>query len=164
MKNSTLFFRSLLIIAIIAGIPHALAIYAEGMDTTYEPIEESAEPEAEREKPVEEDWSYSWQGRYEVTYEGMAEKAIYEIKNEKGILKAYAVAYIDDKGNRYPDGSLIMKELIINEYKAEASYQIDYDGEQFEVKARLQMDEEGHVSLSYRYEGFEVKESWKRIQ
>lgn len=156
MKNSTLFFRSLLIIAVIAGIPHVLAIYAKGMETTGEPNQSG--------DPISEDWSSYWQGRYEVTYEGIAEKAIYEIRKEKGLLKGYAEAYIDARGDRYPDGSLIMKELIINEYNAEADYQIKYEDQQFEVKAKLQMDEEGHVSLSYQYEGFEVKESWKRIQ
>jgi hypothetical protein len=173
MKNSTLLFRSLLIVAIIGGVPHALAIYAESkvhseVNPSYQTVPSLSIPNQETEqtnKPEKQpDWAYYWKGRYEVTFEGIEEKSIYEIREEQNVLRCYSIAYIDASGNRYKDETLLMPSLHIDEYKAEADYKIEYDGTEYKVKSKLQMDEDGNIWLNYEYSGYEGSESWKRIQ
>ena len=166
MSNTTLFFRSLLIVAVLAGIPHALALYANQKDTSTSYEQEKPDTTSEDEAPLQDlkDWAYYWQGKYEVSFEGLKEKAIYEIKNTDGQLSCYSVALIDAEGNRYDDNSLVMKSISIEEYKATAKYTIDYEGEKYEVDSQILMDEEGNLTLSYTYYGYEGKETWTRIK
>ena len=161
MSNTTLFFRSFLIVLVIAGIPHALAFFTTAQEPVT-PIE--LEAPANDEKAESTDWAYYWQGRFEVSYEGLAEKAIYEIREEDRQLNCYSVKYIDAQGKSYDDNSQVMKALQINEYQATAQYRIDYEGQSFETACKMVMDEEGNISLSYDYEGYQGKENWKRIE
>ncbi len=175
MNNAVLFFRSLLIVFIVAGIPHALAIYAgsenevtpdSSIRDTESPGTESPEPTEEKtaEPPDEEDWAYYWKGRYEVTFEGIKEKSVYEVREENGGLQCYSVVQIDASGNRYDDNTLLMKALKIDEYLAKAEYEISYEGQTYTVQSSLQMDEKGDIHLSYHYEGYTIRETWKRLQ
>lgn len=161
MKNSTLLFRSVLIVAIIAGIPHALAIYASDQHPTN--IEAAPDPETQEIQTASSAEDY-WPGRYEVSFEGMQEKSVYEIRKEGNVFQVHAIKYIDDTGNAYDDDRLVMEKLNINEYTAKAKYQIEYEGEKYEVNSLLVMDEQGDISLSYSYYGESARETWKRLQ
>lgn len=162
MKNSTLLFRSLLIISLAAGIPHVLAIYSQpdSKSRTAGLIEE----ESVRQPLSDEDTIQAvWLSKYEVTYEGLKEKSVYQIKKEEGTLKCYSVELIDSSGNRYPDNTLVMSQLEIDNYTAKSNYKIEYEGEKYDVESYLIMNEAGDISLSYTYYGFNGKETWKRI-
>ena len=165
MSNATLFFRSVLIVAIIAGIPHALAIFTHGTSTTPGPDTEEPNPVNETSDSGQvQDWAYYWQGKYQVSFEGLAEKSIYEIRTVDGQLQCYSVTLIDAQGNRYEANSLVMKSIALDAYKATAKYQIDYEGERFEVDVQMLMDNDGNVTLSYEYYGYQGKETWTRIE
>ncbi len=160
MKNSTLVIRSFLIVAIIAGIPHLLALYAKS-DEVNEIVTEAEITESI--EPVEESWAPYWPGKYEVSFQELEEKAVYEIRKEGGQLKAYSIELIDNKGNRFKDNSLVMEEIKIEENLAKADYEIEYEGEKFKVGCQMEMDNEGNIILTYEYYGYEGKETWKRI-
>ncbi|MCE7996087.1 MAG: hypothetical protein HEP71_29175 [Roseivirga sp.] len=162
MKNSTLLIRSLLIIAITAGIPHALAFYSP---SDPKPAVNTQSEELSVEPPtIEQDTIQTiWLSKYEVTFEGLQEKAVYQIKKEGNSLKCYSIELIDALGNRYPDSTLVMSQIELDEYTAKSNYKIEYEGNKYDVESYLVMNEAGDISLNYTYYEYSGKETWKRL-
>lgn len=150
----------MLIVATIAGIPHVLARYAKPNEVK----ETKVEPVIEYTETAEDDWKPYWIGKYEVSFDGIKEKAHYEIREKSDQYKCYSILLIDANGNSFEDNAIVMEDIQITDSIAKALYQIEYEGKKLKVDSQLKMDDEGNVTLSYNYYGYEGKESWKRIQ
>ncbi len=161
MKNSTLLLRSLLIVVTIAGIPHTLALYVSS--TKESDIAEPQIPEIVTDE-VNEGWEPYWVGKYEVSFDGIKEKAHYEIREKSDQYKCYSILLIDANGNSFEDNAIVMEDIQITDSIAKAVYQIEYEGKKLKVDSQMKMDDEGNVTLSYNYYGYEGKENWKRLE
>jgi len=177
MKNSTLIIRSLLVVSLIAGGAHLVRIVnnkqvkMSEVEEKFQKTELNVSHESQEENIVEtqenqynETTDYI-QGKWAVTYdtEEFRGVVVYSIKKENSLFNAYVVAYRDLQGNQEnADGS---KSLIINKfdgYKGYGVYNIDYEGEVYEVECRIDMLDENTFQLSYEYYGYVDTETWKR--
>ncbi|WP_298511625.1 hypothetical protein [uncultured Kordia sp.] len=162
MKNSTLLFRSLLVIILLAGGAHLVTYAAQNKDsiTTNEVI-----PDTENTAPnYETDYIV---GKWIVNYNSDDYKGaiVYDIKKEGNKFNAYTYEYQDEKG--YGEKAEKTKTLTINSfdgYKGKGTYKIEYEGETYDVQCNIDMVDENSFKLSYDYYGYGDVETWKRFK
>lgn len=176
MKDSTLFFRSLAIIILIAGIAHLVRLgstytAADSNAAEDESLNEAMDSLAEKRtdenfltSPIDDETDYIV-GKWIVQYksEEFNGAVLYDLKKEGALFNAYTEEYRDENGNsQKAEGD---KVLTINEfdgYKGNGIYSISYEGKKYEVSCTIDMIDENTFKLSYDYYGYGDVETWKR--
>ena len=162
MKNSTLIFRSLMVIILLAGGAHLVTYAAQNnssiVPNTTNSSEENIVPNYETDYIV---------GKWIVKYNSKEFKGaiVYDIQKEGNTFNAYTYEYQDEKG--YGEKAEKTKTLIIKSfdgYKGKGEYKIEYEGETYDVECNIDMVDENTFKLSYEYYGYGDVETWKRVQ
>ncbi|WP_109298725.1 hypothetical protein [Aquimarina sp. AU474] len=180
MKSSTLLFRSLAILILIAGSAHLVSyasINSESPksnrkeDTNNTPVSETENSKTSTTSEIENKESINYStdyiiGKWEVAYTSKDFKGvvIYNLKKEKGIFNAYTYQYENESGDI--EQAKKSKVLIIEKfdgYKGAGKYLIDYEGKQYDVKCNIDMINENTFKLSYDYYGYSDVETWKKL-
>lgn len=180
MKNSTLLFRSIAVILLLAGSAHLVSYAAQGTSygTERMPSEEKVEERSTSELPVKvneaqkelenynEETDYII-GNWKVTYDSEDYKGtiVYTIKKEGKLFNAYTYQYEDENGNS--EKAKPLKILIIKSfdgYKGKGVYTIKYEGKTYDVPCDIGMVDENTFKLSYDYYGYGDIETWKRVK
>ncbi len=174
MKNSTLFFRTLFFIILIAGTAH-LVTYAsqqkvntnESLETevSFEDTVEQTKQESKTEennRDLETDYII---GKWKVIYDDKDFKGgiVYEIKKEGNVFNASTLEYQDEKGNSQKAKKI--KTLVIKKfdgYKGKGIYIITYKGKKYDVECDIDMVDENTFKLSYESYGYSDIETWER--
>lgn len=160
MKNSTLVFRSLAVIILLAGTAQ-LATYASQKTSYNSTVNTEGKTEVSTENP-ETDFIV---GKWKVNYNSKDFKGavVYNIKKEGKLFNAYRTVYQDENG--YEEKTTPQKTLIIKSfdgYKGKGVYKIDYEGKTYDVACVIDMVDESTFKLSYDYYGYGDTETWKR--
>ena len=169
MKNSTLVFRSLAILIILAGTAH-LVSYASPKQGTKEAIEVSTDSYSNP-KPSQEETSNEiletdyLEGNWKVNYSTEAFKGavVYSIKKEGEAFHAYTYQYQDEQG--YAEDADGAKVLIIKNYDGtmgKGVYFMEYEKEEFQIDCQIERVDDNTFTLSYDYYGYSDVETWKR--
>lgn len=155
MKNSTLLFRSLFFIILIASSAHLVTYASQNNTEKLNSLEEN------KEKSKTDYIIGSWKFKYNSTdFNGAV---IYEIKKEKGFFNAYIFEYQDENGNSQKAKNV--KTLVIKSfdgYKGKGQYMITYKGEKYDVDCNIDMLDENTFKLNYDYYGYSDVETWKK--
>ncbi len=175
MKNSTLLFRSLFFIILIAGSAH-LVSYSSRKNTNSINTQENKFP---RDTTIQEGKQESksvgkfmnpetdyiigkWKVRHNSkNYNGTI---VYEIKKEYDLFNAYILEYQDENGNSQRVESI--KTLVIklfDGYKGKGQYMIAYEGEKYDVACDINMLDNNTFKLSYDFYGYGDVETWKKL-
>lgn len=177
MKNSTLLYRSLLFIILIAGSAH-LVTYAsqsntEKSDTSTEestttventiPSEEKSEPSKEE---VLNEETNAIEGKWKVSYDSSELKGsiIYIIKKESNVFNAYTHTYEDKDG--YTQKAEGAKTLVITTFdgkKGVGNYSVEFEGENYTIECKIELLDDNTFTLSYDYYGYSDVETWKKV-
>lgn len=162
MKNSTLLFRSLLVIVLVAGGAH-LVTYASQNNSSSIPKTTNSSNENTISN-YETDYIV---GKWKVTYNSKEFNGaiVYDIQKEGNTFNAYTHEYQDEKG--YGEKAKKTKILIIKSfdgYKGKGEYKIEYEGETYNVACTIDMVDENTFKLSYESYGYSDVETWKRVQ
>ncbi|WP_109853283.1 hypothetical protein [Aquimarina sp. AU58] len=184
MKNSTLLFRSLAVVILLAGSAH-LASYASqsSNDTSRTDLEENTisqfpdekkqtiENEGDNKEASNTSTNYYNKetdyiiGNWRVTYHSkeFMGAIVYTIKKEDNVFNAYTYQYEDESGNsKKAKGT---KALIIKSfdgYKGKGIYTIEYKKQMYDIECAIDMVDENTFKLSYDYYGYSDVETWKR--
>lgn len=180
MKNSTLLFRSIAVIILLAGSAHLVSYAAQG--TSYEAesikIKENVEVSSTSGLPVKvneaqkelenynEETDYII-GNWKVTCDSEDYKGVivYTIKKEGKLFNGYTYQYEDKNGNS--EKANLEKTLIIKSfdgYKGKGVYNIKYEGKTYDVPCDIDMVDENTFKLSYDYYGYGDIETWNRVK
>ncbi|HAS46600.1 MAG TPA: hypothetical protein DCS93_39320 [Microscillaceae bacterium] len=183
MKNLKLFTKTLVMVTVITAIPYAFAAYSgpeakqqkPGKNTKSKqlPIKSSHPKPSSKEgartkstklktKPKPDD-QFTLLGKWHASYPSMKMDAVYEIQKAHNHLQGYLVAYIDQQGNRYPERLPVLTIQSFNNQQGKALYQMKYEGKQYKVRCTLTLKNAQTLELNYAYEGYPLKETWKRI-
>ncbi|EZH75714.1 hypothetical protein ATO12_02675 [Aquimarina atlantica] len=184
MKNSTLLFRSISVVILLAGSAH-LASYASqssnhtsGTDLEKNTI--SQFPEEKKQAIENEDRNnetsnastnyYNEEtdyiiGNWRVTYNSKEFRGaiVYTIKKEGNVFNAYTYQYEDESGNS--ERAKSTKTLVIKSfdgYKGKGIYTIEYKKQIYDIECAIDMVDENTFKLSYDYYGYSDVETWKR--
>ena len=172
MKNSTLLFRSLIVIILIAGSAHLVTYASQNNARNLNSIKKNTFFDTtvstdKKETPAERNALNSETdyiiGRWKVKYNStdFNGAVIYEMKKEKGVFNAYIFEYHDENGNSQKAENL--KTLVIKSfdgYKGKGQYIITYEGKKYNVDCTIDMLDENTFKLSYDYYGYSDVETW----
>lgn len=188
MKNSTLLFRSLGIVILLAGTAHLFtfaankddfnqkdnALVISENDLTSDSLENTAHRESTIDKAIkskqENGTNYKQETDYiidkwKVTYSSEEFKGsiIYEIKKVGNIFEAYTYQYEDENGHpQKAEGAKTLTIKSFDGYKGKGIYKIEYEGEKYDIECQIDMVDENTFKLSYDYYGYGDVETWKR--
>ncbi|MCK8520199.1 hypothetical protein M0D21_01400 [Aquimarina sp. D1M17] len=160
MKSSTLLFRSIAILIVIAGVAHLVSFTSTNTDvpkgTTYKannvPIDNS-----ETDYIIGK-WSVSHQSK---EFTG---NIIYEFKKEGQVFSAYIYEYVDENGNNQKgEGTKILTIDKFDGYKGTGKYTVTYQEQKYEIKCTIDMIDENSFTMSYDYYGYSDVETWKKL-
>ncbi|WP_299549281.1 hypothetical protein [Seonamhaeicola sp.] len=177
MKNSTLLFRSLAIIILIAGVAHLVRLgrsYTTGESVSYttSPIVDEhtntdfTESDSNSKKILNynENTDYitgTWLANYKsAEFEGAV---LYHLKKEGRVFNAYAMEYQDVHGNsQKAEGHKVLTIKRFDGYKGKGVYKMEYKGKIHNMDCSIDMVDENTFKLSYDYYGYSDVETWKR--
>ncbi len=180
MKSSTLLFRSLAIVILIAGSAHLVSYTSihsensksklklkEGVDTNSEinSTENSSAAEIKNQEGFDNTTDYII-GKWKVNYHSkdFNGAVIYDLKKEQHIFNAYTYEYQDQNGNtEHAKSSKILSIEKFDGHKGEGIYNIEYEGKQYDVPCTIDMIDENTFKLSYDYYGYSDTETWKKL-
>ncbi|WP_298420398.1 hypothetical protein [uncultured Kordia sp.] len=167
MKNSTLLFRSLLVIVFIAGGAHLVTYASQNSPQNFNSYDDttsvnSAEKTSQYTINNETDYIV---GKWIVKYNEKEFKGsiLYEIQKEGNKFNAYTVSYLDKVG--HSEKAKKTKTLSITSfdgYKGKGIYEIEYEGEIYDVDCTIDMVDENTFQLSYNYYEYNGFETWKK--
>lgn len=187
MTNTVLFFRSLVVIVILAGFAHLFAyattdnqpeIVAEevttglvGTDVNILAKDAPGElnvdaTDMQKVTPMAYDSDTDYIiGKWKVTYNNDEYKGaiVYNLKKEGVSFTAYTFQYEDENG--YAEPAEGAKALTIDEfdgYQGKGTYILEYEGAAYEINCQIDMVDENTFKLSYDYQGYSDVETWKR--
>ncbi|MCT4631063.1 hypothetical protein [Winogradskyella sp.] len=105
-------------------------------------------------------------GKWETSYNDKGKNyiVVYEFKKEDKTVKAYTVLIKDEKGEQLEDNSLVLSKIEFKNKKGTCIYSLEYEGELYEIKSKLNLKDNNTLVLSYSYYGFSDTETWKRIK
>jgi len=174
MKNTTLLFRSLAVIILIAGIAHLASFMAQSNDTmeteTYEDESQTASkdsldhdisPEGKTSQKETDYLIGKWQVAYDL--DDFKGTIVYDLKKEGDAFNAYTDTYYDENG--YSEKAERIKTLTLhnfNGYKGEGTYTLEYQGKHYPIACQIDMVDSNTFVLSYDYYGEIGSETWKR--
>lgn len=179
MKNSTLLFRSLGIVILLAGTAHLFTFAANKNDfheedkvsivseneltsdslknTGSESIQENITNYKEETDYIIDKWKVSYNGK---AFKGFI---IYEIKKEGKTFEAYTYQYEDENGHtEKAEGAKTLVIESFDGYKGIGIYKVEYEGEKYDIACQIDMVDENTFKLSYDYYGYSDVETWKR--
>lgn len=175
MKNSTLLYRSLFFIILIAGGAH-LVTYASQNNTekldvptnntidensisTKEEINTSKEEAIDiRTSPIEGTWKVSYDS------EELNGSIIYAIKKEANVFNAYTHTYEDKDGyTQKAEGTKILVITSFDGQKGVGNYTVEFEGERYTIECKIKMLDASTFTLSYDYYGYSDVETWKKV-
>ncbi len=188
MKNSTLLFRSLGIVILLAGTAHLFtfaankgdfnnkdnAVVMSENDLTSDSLANTALREStagKAIKPKQQNGTNYKQAtdyiidKWKVTYSSEEYKGsiIYEIKKVGKIFEAYTYQYEDENGySQKAEGAKTLTIESFDGYKGKGIYKIEYEGEKYDIACQIDMVDENTFKLSYDYYGYSDVETWKR--
>ncbi|OJJ19077.1 hypothetical protein BKI52_19875 [marine bacterium AO1-C] len=181
MKNIELFIKTLSVVIVITAIPYAFAAYSKSevkqqkhmKNTKPETVSVSSPNQSLSEKETtrndsslikpKPDHQNTLLGKWQANYPSMKMKAVYEIKKATNGFKGHLIAYIDQQGNRYPENLLALNIQTFSGKQGKGIYHMKYEGKQYQVKCTLTLKNAQTLELNYAYEGYPLKETWKRI-
>ncbi|TKG89228.1 hypothetical protein EYV94_25895 [Puteibacter caeruleilacunae] len=102
-------------------------------------------------------------GRWKVKMEGTDEDSVIEFRNN-GKVNGYIVEYTDESGNKQEAFEKAVTDITFNGEKGKCRYSFEWEDESYEVDAKLMMKKSGIIEVSYRYEGYTLKETWTKIK
>nr|WP_299343307.1 hypothetical protein [Allomuricauda sp.] len=169
MKNSTLVFRSLAILIILAGTAH-LVSYASPKHGIIQDSEVSADaysnPKPSQEKTSNEVPETDYlEGNWKVNYSTEAFKGavVYSIKKEGEAFHAYTYQYQDEQGNsEEADGAKTLTIKSFDGTTGKGMYTMKYEQEEYEIDCVIKRVDDNTFTLSYDYYGYSDVETWKR--
>lgn len=165
MKNSTLFFRSITVLILVAGSAH-LVSYAS--KNTKEHTNVSKEKNIKETSNIPANYNETTDyiiGKWKVDYnsENFKGAIIYTIKKEVGSFNAYTYLYEDASGNtKKADKTKALVIQSFDGYKGSGIYKIEYEQQLYNVTCTIDMVNENTFKLSYDYYGYSDVETWKR--
>ncbi len=188
MRNSTLVFKSLGIIVLLAGIAHLFTYVAkkdslkdeentaishevmlvadslENSITSSSPKKTELTPVKKKRTSYNEETDYiidKWKVAYNSS--DFSGSIIYDIRKEGKVFNAYTYQYEDKNGNiqKAEDAKVLMIKSF-DGYKGIGIYKIEYEGEKYDIDCQIDMVDENTFKLSYDYYGYSDVETWKR--
>lgn len=101
-------------------------------------------------------------GKWQTSYDMKGEKVVvvYEIKKEKGQIKAYSVLLKNAKGESQKDNTLVMPNMQLGK---KTKYKVEYEGEKYDIDADLTLKDAKTLEVFYNYYGYKNTEVWKKI-
>lgn len=180
MTNFELFIKTLVLVVVITAIPYAFAACSNkagreqhlkntksGELTAKLPDRALPDKEVNRNnlsmvKPKTNDQN-TLPGKWRASYPSMKMDAIYEIKKVNSGFKGHLVNYIDQQGHRYPENLLALTIQTFTGKQGKGIYQMKYEGKHYTVNCTLTLKNAQVLVLNYTYEGYTLKETWKRI-
>ncbi len=178
MKNSTLLYRTLFLIILIAGSAH-LVTYASHNNTeksdasTKKPattVENTISTEEKsntiKEEVLEVETNVI-EGKWKVSYDSseLNGSIIYAIKKEANVFNAYTHTYEDENG--YTQKAEGTKTLAITSFdgkKGVGNYSVQFEGESYTIACKIELLDDNTFTLSYDYYGYSDVETWKKVQ
>ncbi len=174
MKHTKLALISLLIITVLAGVPHVFAHYLQPNDETQTVLTE--ENEVSEETNLTEEKSdvketqpasiYSpligtWKASYES--EEFTGQILYQFRQEGSAVKAYSVELTDENGDSMEDNTMAISISSFENQSGKGTYYMEYEGEKYEVACELRLQKSGKLVISYDYYGYTSTETWQKI-
>jgi len=158
MKNSTLLFRSVLVIILVAGSAHFVTYASQNKNSITNPTIENTVPNAETDYII---------GKWKVSYDTKEFKGsvVYDIKKEGNTFNAYTYEYQDENG--YGEPAEKTKTVSIESFDGHTGkgvYKVQYEGETYDVACTIDMVDKNTFTLSYESYGYSDTETWKRVQ
>ncbi|MEM7086740.1 MAG: hypothetical protein AAF489_11190 [Bacteroidota bacterium] len=174
MKNSTLLFRSLFFVILIAGSAH-LVTYASKtrangansienrvfLETSLEKNETGSRSEEKPTSSEKDDLTGTWKVNYNM--EDFNGAILYKMKKEGGNYNAYIIEYQDEDG--YGQEAENTKALTITSfdgYKGQGEYRVTYEGKTYNTDCTIEMVNMNVFKLSYDFYGYSDVETWKK--
>lgn len=161
MNNSSLFFRSLAIIALLAGVAH-WATSASRKNDSKELVKQNDTSGKSEQYNANTDYII---GKWRVEHDNEDFKGgiVYEIKKEHGEFNAYTIAFLDERGNTtISENDKMLTIESFDGYRGDGVYVIEYEGGEYDVSCQIDMVNENSFQLSYYYHGYSDTETWKR--
>lgn len=148
MSNIRLFGISVLVLILLAGIPHLMASKAGNIpsDTLEETLKRTGN------HPLEGTWKVTWKD---------LGAAIYSLKVEDGTLIGYSVQLMDTQGQSVPDNTKVFFLKSFENNNGKGIYTMEYEGETYEVLCNLELKGD-KLYVSYDYYGYKDTEIWER--
>ncbi|MDC8005321.1 hypothetical protein POV27_14760 [Aureisphaera galaxeae] len=168
MSNTKLFFISIGIIALLAGVPHITAnlSYANTTEIVETPKEKiisevtEAEPFEEEETINESPFLGKWRASF--NYDGTMGYMIVRITSKKGKMVGHIIAYEDDLGNSEGAKDLVLQFKKEKKSGWSAIYTTEYENETYQIPCTVKLLSPSQLQLSYDYYGFSDIETWTK--
>lgn len=105
-------------------------------------------------------------GKWEAEYEENNEKSYvtYEFRNENGTLNCYTTYVKDDKGRGEKHESLAIKDITFEGERGTGKFKLAHEGKDYELRAKLKLEDGNTLTISYSAWGYTDKETWKRLE
>ncbi|MEL7121297.1 MAG: hypothetical protein AAFO07_17755 [Bacteroidota bacterium] len=172
MKHSTLFFRSLIVVVLLAGFAHYFS-YGAQQNTLIANIK-SPTQEGQQDSITSKENTISQNennldlfiGKWKVSYnsDDFDGAVIYDIKKEGATYNAYTYEYADKDG--YTEKAEAVKTLVIQKFEGklgEGTYFFEYEGKKYDAACSIKLIDDSTFTLSYEYYGYADVETWKKI-
>ncbi len=171
MKNFNLFIKTLVVVTVLTAVPYAFATYSKPEQnqtkpatiSTKSPNPSLSEKKIQPDNASKPDHQAALLGKWRANYPSLKMDAIYEIKKTANGLKGHLVTYIDQQGNRYTENQLALAIQTLSGKQGKGTYYLKYEGKQYQVKCTLTLKNEQTLELNYAYQGYPLKENWKRV-
>ncbi|MEM8897631.1 MAG: hypothetical protein AAGC85_05980 [Bacteroidota bacterium] len=174
MKHTKLALISILIITVLAGVPHLFANYLQPNEETHTVVSEENEVSEETNLTEEKSDVKETQpasiyspliGTWKASYESaeFTGQILYQFRQEGGKVKAYSVKLTDENGDSMEDNTLAIAISSFENPKGKGIYYIEYEGEKYEIECGLRLSKSGELIISYDYYGYTDTETWQKI-
>lgn len=174
MKNSTLFFRSLCIILLLAGSAHLFAFIANNKNQPtvknnkkipLAPTKDTSITHIEKEIPPNEDPLIGfWKVFYDSETPSDRISIIYQIKKEGIAYNAYSIRYEDESGfSQKAEGAKVLTIENLSSKEGKGIYTFTYEKKTHKVNCDIKIIDKSTFQLSYIYFGYGDVETWKKL-
>lgn len=179
MKNSTLIFRSLIVIVLITGAAQYFTEISKvpteqttksntEVSTTKKNTSKTNTPQKSITKKTD---SYNENidyiiGKWGVAYnnDNFKGEVVYRLKKEGKIFNAYTYEYKDKAGNteEAKNKSKILSITSFDGYNGKGIYEMEFEKQTYQVECAINMVDVNTFKVSYDYHGYNGVETWKR--
>ena len=174
MKHTKQALISLLIITVLAGVPHVFANYLQPNDETQTVLPEENERSEEVALTEEKSGAIETQptstnspliGTWKASYQSdeFTGDILYQFRKEGSAVKAYSVKLTDENGDSMEDNTLAIAISSFENQKGKGTYYLEYEGEKYEIACELKLSSSGKLIISYEYYGYIDTETWQKI-
>lgn len=103
-------------------------------------------------------------GKWLAETRGEESREINVIRKENGVLVGYNKILIDEQGKRYENNEKILTGIDFNGQTGKARYSFHYEGDFYEMKCYLRLENKNKLHLKFSYWGYRVHEIWTRLE